>query len=62
MLILAELLRSEVAAHHRVAVLVEAISEVLAGHADHAPFPVLKIAFVDVVSLLHWISIVVDLY
>ena len=31
-----ELLLPEVAAHHRVAVLVDAIDEVLAGDADHA--------------------------
>ena len=54
MLTLLELLLPEIAAHHRVAVLIDAISEVLAGHADHATFPVLQLAFVDVVPLLHW--------
>ena len=38
---LLQLLLPEVAAHHRAAVLVNAIGEVLAGHADHAAFPVL---------------------
>ena len=40
-LTLLQLLLPEVAAHHRVAVLVDAVNEVLAGHADHAAFPVL---------------------
>ena len=53
MLTLLELLLPEVAANSRVAVLIDAISEVLAGHADHATFPVLQIALVDVVPLLH---------
>ena len=53
MLTLLQLLLSEVAAHHRVAVLVNAIGEVLAGHADHAAFPVLQVALVDKTPLLH---------
>ena len=40
MLPLLQLLLSEVAANHRVAVLVDAVNEVLAVHADHATFPV----------------------
>ena len=47
------LLLPEVAAHHRVEVLVDAIGEVLADHADHAAFPVLQVAFVDKIPLLH---------
>ena len=43
MLPLLKLLPPEVAPHHRVAVLVNAIGEVLAGHADHAAFPVLQV-------------------
>ena len=53
MLTLLELLLPEVAANSRVAVLIDAISEVLAGHADHAAFPVLQVSIVDVVPLLH---------
>ena len=37
-LTLLQLALSEVAAHHRVAVLIDAVGEVLAGHADHADF------------------------
>ena len=53
MLSLLQLLLPEVAAHHRVAVLVDAIDEVLAGHADHAALPVLQLAFIDIAPLLH---------
>ena len=49
MLSLLELLLPEVAAHHRVAVLVYAIGEVLAGHARHASPPALQFSFLDVV-------------
>jgi len=49
---LLELFLSEVAVHHRVAMLVDAIDEVLASHADHATFPVLQVALVEVVPLL----------
>ena len=51
-LTLLELALPEVAAHHRVAVLIDAI-KVLAGHADHIAFPVLQVSFVDKVSLIH---------
>ena len=57
-----QLLLPEVAAHHRVAVLVDAVNEVLAGHADHAAFPVLQLALVDKIPLLHQSSIAVRLY
>ena len=43
----------EVAAKDRAAVLVNAISEVLAGHADAFALPSLKLAFVDVIPFLH---------
>ena len=56
-LALLQLLLPEVAAHHRVAVLVNAIGEVLAGHADHAFFPVLQFAVVDKIPLLHGTSL-----
>ena len=44
---LLQLLLPEVAAHHRVAVLVDAIGEVLAGHADHASLPVLQVPIIE---------------
>ena len=53
MLPLLKLLLPEVAAHHRVAALIDAISEVLAGHADHTAFPALKVMVVDKIPLLH---------
>lgn len=53
MLTLLELLLPEVAAHHRVAVLIDAIDEVLAGHAHHASLPVLQVSIVDKTPLLH---------
>ena len=62
MLALLQLLLPEVAAHHRVAMLVNAINEVLAGHADHAPFPVLQVAVVDEIPLLHHPSLLVHLF
>jgi len=51
-LTLLQLLLPEVAAHHRVAVLVNAIGEVLAGHADHAAFPILQVALAYEAPLL----------
>ena len=51
-----ELLLPEVAAHHRVAVLVDAISEVLAGHADDATAPSLQLSLVDEIPLLQGLS------
>ena len=56
------LLLPEVAADHRVAVLFDAIDEVLAGHADHAAFPVLQTALVDKAPLAHRHSLEVLLY
>ena len=53
MLTLLELLLPEVAADSRVAVLIDAISEVLAGHADHAASPVLQLSIVHKAPLLH---------
>ena len=50
---LLQLLLLEVAAQHRVAVLVNAVSEVLAGHADHAAFPVIQVALVERIPLLN---------
>jgi hypothetical protein len=51
-LTLRQLLLSEVALHHRVAVLIDLIVEVLVGHADHFAFRVLPCAFIDVVPCL----------
>ena len=62
MLPLLKLLLPEVAAHHRVAALIDAISEVLASHADHAAFPALKITVVDKIPLLHHHSEAVQQY
>ena len=53
MLSLLELLLPEVAAHHRVAVLIDAIGEVLESHADHTAFPVLQISLINEVPLLN---------
>ena len=48
-----KLTSAEVAAKNRSAVLVNAISEVLAGHADAFALPALKLAFVDEIPFLH---------
>ena len=52
MLTLLQLLLPEVATHHRVAVLVDAIGEVLTGHANHAAFPLLQDAVINDFPLL----------
>ena len=52
----------EVATHHRVAELIDAIGEVLAGHADHAAFPVLQVALVNAIPILNNPTVVVQLY
>ena len=62
MLPLLQLLLPEIAAHHRVAVLVDAVGEVLAGDADHIAFPALQFAFVQETPLLHDSSKAVRLY
>jgi len=50
---LRELFSTDVAGHKGVAVLVDAIGEVLTGHADHTPFPALEFMRVDNVPVLH---------
>ena len=50
---LLQLLLPELGAHHHVAVLVDAISEVLAGHTFRSAFPVPQVAVVDEIQLLH---------
>jgi hypothetical protein len=52
-LTLLQLTSAEVAAKDRSAVLVNAICEVLAGHADAFALPALKLAFVDEIPFLH---------
>ena len=59
---LLQLLLPEVAAQHRVAVLVDAIDEVLAGHTDHTAPPVLQVAVIDEIPLLHRPSLQVHLH
>ena len=53
MLSLLQLLLPECATEQRVAVLIDAIGEVLTGHADHASFPPLQVSLVNEVPLLH---------
>ena len=62
MLTLLKLLLSEVASHHRVAVLIDAIGEVLAGHADHSAFPSLQVALVNEIPIFYNSLIVVKQY
>ena len=50
---LRQLALPEVATHHRVAVLIDAIGEVLARHANDATLPPLQVALVDKFPLLH---------
>ena len=53
MFALPEQLLPEVAGHHRSAVTIHPISEVLAGETDPGPLPVLKLPWVDVLPLVH---------
>ena len=53
MITLVELLLSCVATDNGVAVPVDAISEVLTGHADHAALPTLEFLVVDESPFLH---------
>ena len=50
---LLELLLSEIAGHHRSAVSIHAIGEVLASQTDPGSFPVLKLPLVDKLPLPH---------
>ena len=50
---LLKLLLSGVATEKGVAVLVDAVAEVLTGHANTGSFPALKLALVDEIPLLH---------
>ena len=59
---LVQLFPADVARHKGVAVLVNAIGEVLAGHADHAAFPAPQFSFLDVLPFLHATSREVWMY
>ena len=61
-LTLLQLLLAQVAAHHRSAVLVNAISEVLASHANDATLPPLQVALINKIPLLHDSSWSVRMY
>lgn len=54
LLALLQLILPEVAAHHRAAMLIEAIDEVLVGHADAAAFPTLDVSLIDAAPPLHF--------
>ena len=62
MLTLLELPLPEAAAHHRVAVLVDAVGEVLAGYAEHANVPSLQLSVVNEIPFLHGAFVVVRQY
>ena len=53
MIALLELLLPEVAGHHRPAVAIHAIGEVLTSQADPGSLPVLKLPWVDELPLAH---------
>ena len=42
-----------IATENRVAMAVNAIDEVLAGHTHNTAFPALQVAFVDIIPILH---------
>ncbi len=50
---LTQLFLAGVAAHQRVAMLVDAVGEVLAGHAKAGTFPTLQVPIVDEAPILH---------
>ena len=52
MVALSQLALPEVATHHRVAVLIDAIGEVLARHADGGTLPPLQVALVNEIPAL----------
>ena len=60
MLTLLKLLLPEVASNNRVAVLIDAIGEVLAGHSDQSAFPSLQVALVNETPILHNYSVAVQ--
>lgn len=62
MVALRQLALPEVATHHRVAVLIDAIGEVLARHADNATLPALQVALVNEIPLLHKPPVLVHLH
>ena len=62
MVALLKLLLSGVATEKGVAVLVDAVAEVLTGQANTGPFPALKLPFVDEIPLLHNPMRVIHMY
>ena len=58
LLFLLQLILPEVAAHHRAAMLIEAIDEVLVGHADAAAFPTLDVSLIDSAPPLHFRKVI----
>ena len=46
-----------IATENRAAMAVNAIDEVLAGHAHNTPFPALQVAVVDIIAFLHSTSL-----
>ena len=54
LLALLQLILPEVAAHHHAAMLIEAIDEVLVGHADAAALPTLGVSLIDAAPPLHF--------
>jgi len=59
MIALLELLLSEVAGHHRSAVSIHPIDEVLTGQADSLSLPVLKLSLIHKIPLLHRLPLLV---
>ena len=53
MIALLELLLPEVAGHHRPAVAIHAIGEVLTSQADPCSFPVLQLSIIYKIPILH---------
>lgn len=50
---LLEQLLSELAGHHRAAVSIHSVGEVLVGEADSGSLPVLKLTFINIAPLAH---------
>ena len=50
---LLEQLLPELAGHHRAAVSIHSVGEVLAGEADPGSLPALKLTWIDAVPLVH---------
>ena len=57
MIALLKLLLPGVTAEKGVAVLVDAVTKVLTGHADAGPLPALELAVIDKVPFLHALAV-----